>query len=126
MRRIIDLEVPAGSGAAQVLLSLWEGSHEIKVEAPEPKKKAAGGFFSRKADDDEDDDDEPEDVRTAIVKPTAALADLVVSVDTKPEGKGKKASPSKVRVTIVVNAAGKGSASAVQLKSGAVPVNAEF
>ncbi|KAK4703944.1 hypothetical protein P7C70_g2266, partial [Phenoliferia sp. Uapishka_3] len=124
VRRIIDLDVPAGSGSAQVLLSLWEGSHEIKVEAPEAKKKP--GFFSRKADDDEDEDDEPEDVRTAIVKPVKALADLVVSVETKPEGKGKKTAPSKVRVTIVVNAAGKASASAVQLRAGAETVSAEF
>ncbi|KAL8278994.1 hypothetical protein RQP46_008663 [Phenoliferia psychrophenolica] len=123
VRRIIELEVPVGKGPEQVLLSLWEGSHEIKVEAPEAKKKA--GFFSRKADDDEEDDDEPEDVRTAIVKPTKALADLVVAVETKPEGKKAK-SPSKVRVTIVVDAAGKGSATATQLRAGAPTVTATF
>lgn len=124
VRRIVDFDVPAGSGPSEVLLSLWEGSHEVKVEAPEPKKKA--GFFSRKADEDEEDDDEPEDVRTAIVKPTKAVADLVVAVETKPEGKGKKGVPAKVRVTIVVDAAGKGSATAVQLRSGAQPTSAQF
>ncbi|KAI5480491.1 protein of heat shock protein 70 family [Pseudohyphozyma bogoriensis] len=120
LRRILELPIPAGSGSAEVLLSLYEGSPEVKVEAPPPKKSK--GFFSRSNDDD-DEDDEPEDIRTALVNPEAALGDLVVKVDTKAE---KGAEAAKVRVTIVVEATGKGTATAVQLKSGAAPVTIQF
>lgn len=119
LRRIIDVEVPAGSGAAQVLLALWEGSHEIKVELPTKKSK---GFFSRSKDEDEEDEDEPEEVRTALIKPEHQVADLIIAVDAKKKGK----SVPRVRVTLVVNAGGDGSVSAVQLIEGAVETRTEF
>nr|WKJ30261.1 Hsp-4 [Glaciozyma antarctica PI12] len=124
LRRIIDVDVPAGSGAAQVLLALWEGSHEIKVE--QPAKKSKGGFFSRSKDEDEDDEDEPEEVRTALIKPEHQVADLVISVDAKPVVKGKAKSVPKVRLTLVINVGGSGSVSAVQLVDGAVETTTEF
>ncbi|KAM0752239.1 actin-like ATPase domain-containing protein [Meredithblackwellia eburnea MCA 4105] len=127
VRRIVDLEIPAGS--TQVLVSLWEGAHEIKVEKPEPKAKkteSAGGvagFFGKKKEveeDDEDDEDEDEETRTAVVKATHALADLTVNVDSS------KTPAPKVRVTIIVDANGKGTATGVQLKSGAETASAQF
>lgn len=124
LRRIIDVDVPAGSGAAQVLLALWEGSHEIKVE--QPAKKSKGGFFSRSKDDDDEDDDEPEEVRTALIKPEHQVADLIISVDAKPVVKGKAKTVPKVRLTLVVKVGGSGSVSAVQLVDGAVETTTEF
>ena len=109
---------------SQVLLALWEGSHEIKVE--QPAKKSKGGFFSRSKDDDDEDDDEPEEVRTALIKPEHQVADLIISVDAKPVVKGKAKTVPKVRLTLVVKVGGSGSVSAVQLVDGAVETTTEF
>lgn len=126
---MIDIPVPTGSSAAQVLISLWEGSHEIKSEAPPPKSKP--GLFSRvtgigaKDEDDEEDDEEPEDIRTASVVPENQIGELVVKVETKPAAGSK--GPARVRLTIIVESSGKGTATAVQLlKSGAETVTLSF
>lgn len=125
LRRVLDVEVPSGSGKAQVLLSLWEGTHEVKVVAPVKKAKASGGFFSRATapkEDDEDEEDEEDDVRTAIIRPNHAVVDVIVDVDTKVV---KKEVP-RVRVTVCVDVGGHGSIAAVQLVEGAENVYAEF
>lgn len=125
LRRIVDLDIPAS--ATQVLVSLAEGQHSIKVEQP-PKKevKKSGGFFSRsKPEDDEDDEDDEEDeIRTSIVESKKALADLVVDVDGSK--KGPKGKSTKVRVSVVVVVGGKGTVSAIQLVDGAKEVSKEF
>lgn len=124
MRRIIEVEVPAGTGSAQVLLSLWEGVNSIKVESPVKKAKSGGGFFGLGASKDEDEDeDEEEDTRTAIVTPKSPLADLVIDVENKVVG--KKAVP-KVKITLIVDASGKGSVEAIQLRDGAVAAKKQF
>lgn len=120
-RRIIEVPVPAGSGSASILLSLWEGINEIKVEAPVKKVKSSGGFFSRASKDEEEEEDEEEDTRTAVVTPKSALADLVVNVENKVVG--KKSVP-KVKITLIVDAAGKGSVEAGQ--EGAEAVKKSF
>ena len=106
LRRIIDIAVPAGSSTSSVLLSLTEGTHSIKVE--DPAKKAKAGFFSRAKNDDEDEDDEPEEIRTAIITPASVgLVDVEVPVTLS-----KQSAP--VRVTLVVDAEGRGTVVAQQ------------
>jgi heat shock protein 1/8 len=124
LRRIFELPVPAGTGSAQILLSLSEGINEVKVEVPEKKAKSGGGFFSRASkDEEEDEEDEEEEVRTKVLRATKALTDLVVDVDAN---KGKAKSAPKLRVTVVVEVGGKGTISAVQLVDGAKVASASF
>ncbi|GAA5981941.1 hypothetical protein JCM10908_004678 [Rhodotorula pacifica] len=122
-RRIVDIPVESDA-TSEVIIALWEGEPYVKVTSPETKVEKAkgavasaiGGVFNAvknatgvngNADDDEEDfsDEEEEDIRTAEVRATKAIADLVVPIDT-----AKK--DAKVRVTIVVNKGGKGHISA--------------
>lgn len=129
-RRIIDLNVPTDSSAKEVVLALWEGESYIAVTPRETKVEQAKGYLSSMAsavkgavvgkDEDEfSDEEEDEDIKTVAVRPTQAIADLVVPVDTKKAGK-------KVRVTLVVDANGKGSIEAKQLVDGAKSVETTF
>ncbi|ORY92717.1 Hsp70 protein-domain-containing protein [Leucosporidium creatinivorum] len=121
-RRIIEFPISSSSGS-QLLLSFSEGEESVKVEAPPPKPAKKAGWFGGKKDEDEDEDeeDEEEEVRTLVAKPTKALADLVVDVDSKAAKKGLK-----VKVTIVVVEGGKGTVTAVQTVEGAKVAQATF
>lgn len=88
-RRLIEL--PARDKA---LVSLWEGSHDVHVEAPPPREKTDD-------DDSEEEDDEDEEIRTAFVRPTQVIAEVVVDV-----------ADDRVGLTIEIDAAGKGSLTA--------------
>lgn len=118
LRRIVDVQVPNGSGASSVILSLAEGTPSIKIDLPVKKSK---GFFSRASkDDEEDEDEEPEEIRTAIVTPApVGLAELTVEVILGKESE-------KVRITVVVDAEGRGSVSAKQLREDAVEATGTF
>lgn len=130
-RRIIDLNLPSDSSAKEVVLALWEGEAYIKVTPRETKVEAAKGYLASmasavkgavagKAEEDEfSDEEEDEDIKTVEVKPTQAIADLVIPVDSKKANK-------KVRVTLVVDSNGKGSIEAKQLVEGAQPVSKDF
>lgn len=132
-RRIVDLNVPADTSAKEVVLALWEGEAYVKVTPRETKVEQAKGLLSSMAsavkgavgagakDDDEfsDSDEEEEDIKTVEVKPTQAVADLVVPVDATKADK-------KVRVTLVVDSNGKGSIEAKQLVDGAKSVETTF
>ncbi|GAA6012336.1 hypothetical protein JCM11491_007098 [Sporobolomyces phaffii] len=132
-RRIVDLAVPADKAAKEVVLALWEGEAYVKVTPRETKVEQAKGLLSSmasavkgavggaKKDDDEfsDSDDEDEEIKTVEVKPTQAIADLVIPVDATKADK-------KVRVTIVVDSNGKGSIEAKQLVDGAKSVETQF
>ncbi|GAA5909834.1 ribosome-associated complex protein SSZ1 [Sporobolomyces salmoneus] len=130
-RRIIDLNVPADTSASEVVLALWEGESYVKITPRETKVEQAKGLLSSMANavkgavgagkDEEfsDSEDEEEDIKTVEVKPTAAIADLVVPVNSKK-------TDSKVRVTLVVDSNGKGSIEAKQLVDGAESVSKTF
>ncbi|GAA5967660.1 hypothetical protein JCM3765_005843 [Sporobolomyces pararoseus] len=129
-RRIIDLNLPADASASEVVLALWEGEAYIKVTPRETKVEQAKGLLSSMAnavkgavgagnDEDYSSDEEEEDIKTVEVKPTQAIADLVIPVDSKKTDK-------KVRVTLVVDSNGKGSIEAKQLVDGAKSVEASF
>lgn len=110
LRRIFDLG--AAGAASQLLVALFEGTHEVVSVPPAPKPaKKAGWFGGKAADDDEEDDDEPEDVKESRYEAKAQLAELVV--DVAQAAKGKPA--AKVRVTVTVDVGGKGSVSASQV-----------
>ncbi|GAA6062100.1 hypothetical protein JCM10212_002350 [Sporobolomyces blumeae] len=133
-RRIIDVNVSTDAqSTGEVVLALWEGEAYVKVAPAETKMDKAKGYLSSMVDaakgavgvgakdDDEfsDDDDEDEDIRTVEVKPTQAIADLVVPVDAAKSDK-------KVRVTLVVDSNGQGSIEARQLVDGAKSVEKAF
>lgn len=128
-RRVLELEVPAGSGSAEVLLALAEGSTSIESSVPPKKEKAKAGLFSRLTggakdeDEDDDEDDEPEEVKSVVTKPTKQIAELVVAVDQSAPKGGKAA---KVKLTITVDSTGKGEVKAVQLKDGAKEAKSTF
>lgn len=93
-RRIVEL--PYAKDASNVKIPIYEGSEEVHVEAPPAaEKKASNGDAG--SDDDYSDDEEEEETRTAYVKPTTQLANVVVPV----KGAGT------VRVTIIVDKEGK-------------------
>ncbi|BGP15863.1 hypothetical protein JCM10213_005651 [Rhodosporidiobolus nylandii] len=132
-RRIVDLPIESDS-VKEVVLALWEGESYIKVTPPQSKIEAAKGAIAGAAssllnaaknavgageDEDEFSDEEEEDIRTAEVKPTKAIADLVIPVDASKKD-------AKVRVTIVVEKGGKGHVEAVQLVDGAQTVKKDF
>merc|ERR1712093_171735 len=85
-RRIVELPFP--SSAKSVKLSLSEGEESIHVQAGE--KRAPSG-------DEDDEDEDEEDVRTKAIKPTSALAELVVKVSP-----GKSAKENLVKLTVIV------------------------
>lgn len=122
-RRIVDIPVESDA-TSEVIVALWEGEPFVKATSPESKvekakgavasaiggvfnavKNAAGVNGNAENDEEEFSDEEEEDIRTAEVRATKAIADLVVPLDT-----AKK--DAKVRVTIVVNKGGKGHISA--------------
>ncbi|GAA6012981.1 hypothetical protein JCM10207_008402 [Rhodosporidiobolus poonsookiae] len=134
-RRIVDLPLESDT-VAEVVLALWEGEPFVKVTPAETKleqaKGAVAGALSgvfdaaKKAvgagaadEDDFSDEEEDEDIRTVEVRPTKAVADLVIPVDASQKGK-------KVRVTIVVERDGKGHVEAHQLVDGAKSVEKAF
>ncbi|GAA5906046.1 hypothetical protein JCM6882_003544 [Rhodosporidiobolus microsporus] len=130
-RRIVDLPLESDTGN-EVVLALWEGESYIKVTPPQSKVEQAKGALAglvdaakkavgAGADDEEDEfsDEEEEDIRTLEVKPTKAVADLIVPVDASQKGKG-------VRVTIVVDKEGKGHVEAHQKVEGAKSVEKDF
>jgi molecular chaperone DnaK (HSP70) len=130
-RRIIDLNLPSDTSASEVVLALWEGEAYIKVTPRETKVEQAKGLLSSmanavkgavgagNADDEFSDEEEEEDIKTVEVKPTQAIADLIIPVDSKKSDK-------KVRVTLVVDSNGKGSIEAKQLVDGAKSVEKTF
>lgn len=95
------LEVTAP--ANEVVLSLWEGEHSIKVEQPAPK--ASNGD----AADDDDDDFEEEPTKAAECKAVKNLTNLSVRINAQDD------KTSTVRVTLQVALDGKGSISARQV-----------
>lgn len=86
VRRIV--EVPTSGESA--LLSLWEGSESIHVEAP--PAKPAGKQAANDDDSEDEEDEEEEETRTKIITPTSQLAELNVPVK-----KGEK-----VTLTVVI------------------------
>lgn len=135
-RRIVDIPVETDA-KSEVIVALWEGEHYVKVTAPESKvEKAKGAVASAVSgvfnavknatggangeDEDEfSDEEEEEDIRTAEVRATKAISDLVVPVNAAVKD-------AKVRVTIEVNKGGKGTISAHQLVDGAKTVEKSF
>lgn len=94
-RRIVEL--PYAKDASSVKIPVYEGSEEVHVEAPPPKEKKASNGDAGSDDDFSDDEDEEEETRTAYVKSTTQLANVVVPV----KGAGT------VRLTIIIDKDGK-------------------
>ncbi|GAA5825788.1 hypothetical protein JCM11251_000369 [Rhodosporidiobolus azoricus] len=129
-RRIVDLPLESDT-VSEVVLALWEGEAYIKVTPAETKLDKAKGMLgglvdaAKKAvgaadeEDDFSDEDEDEDIRSVEVKPTKAVADLIIPVDASQKKKG-------VRVTIVVDKEGKGHVEAHQLVDGSKSVEKDF
>ena len=105
-RRIVDL--PFGKDSKSVLLSLHEGKEEVHVEPAAQKAPAAKG------DDSDDEDEEEEDTRTLVIKPTSALAELVVKTSA-----GAKKEENVVRLVVIVRKDGKMEIEARQATEGA-------
>lgn len=89
-RRIVEL--PYAKDASNVKIPVYEGQEDVHVEAP-PAKAAKPANGDAGSDDDFSDDEEEEETRTAYVKPTTQLANIVVPV----KGAGT------VRLTIIVD-----------------------
>lgn len=125
VRRIVELEGP--KGASEVLLSLWEGSHEVLVEKPE--KVAANGNAKKGGDDaddeDEDEEEEEEEIRTAFVKPTAALIDIKAPFSAS-KVKPKSKETSRIKIAVTVDRELKGTIEARQNVDGVEAVKASF
>lgn len=119
-RRTIDVQVPEGDKESTVVLSLWEGKHEIKVE--EPAKKTNG----KKAADSEDESEDEQPTRTPVVKADRQLVDLSLKVDATLKGEGARAATRSIKITLVVGKDGKGKVTALQNKKGAEAFTAEF
>ncbi|GAA5997808.1 ribosome-associated complex protein SSZ1 [Rhodotorula paludigena] len=133
-RRIVDVPVESDA-ASEVVVALWEGEGYVKVTPPQSKLDQAKGALAGAAasvvdavkkatgtadeDDFSDDEEEEEDIRTAEVRATKAVADLVVPVDASKKD-------ARVRITVVVDAQGKGHIEAHQLVDGAKSVEKDF
>ncbi|BGP47858.1 Hsp70 protein that interacts with Zuo1p [Rhodotorula kratochvilovae] len=134
-RRIVDLPLESDT-THEVLVALWEGEPYVKVTPAETKVEAAKGAVAgavgslfgaaKKAvgaggddEDDYSDEEEEEDIRSAEVRATKPIADLVVPVDASKKD-------ARVRVTIVVDKGGKGHLEAHQLVEGAKSVTKDF
>ena len=116
-RKTMELQVPEGAASIEVVLSLWEGKHSIKVE--EPVAKPANGKKAPTAaagsDDDEDEDEEEEEpVKSLESRAVNRLVDLVLKVDGSKSGKGRHEATTPVKVTVVVGKDGSGSLSGQQ------------
>jgi heat shock protein 1/8 len=96
VRRIVQL--PVAKGAKDVVLSLWEGQYDVKVEVEKPAANG-GANGSHKDDEEEEEEEEEEEKRTLIIRPTGLLA------ETKFATEGK----DKLKVTIIIGNDLKGS-----------------
>lgn len=104
-RRVFDLPL-ASTAAGKVVLDLWQGEPDVKVEAP-PTKAPNGKKSGYESEEDSEDEEEPR--RISIVKPTSAIAhlDLTDLVAGAKSGKTKT-----VSLELTVEEDGKGSWSA--------------
>ncbi|GAA99381.1 uncharacterized protein L969DRAFT_93840 [Mixia osmundae IAM 14324] len=119
-RRIVDLPLATGSGPAHVDIALWEGRHELKKEQ-----------VSVEADEDDEEEEEPEELTTAFVRAKTQLAHLSVPVDATPVKSGKKTSAksknvARLRLTVIIDASGKGTLQAKQNLDDAQAVETHF
>jgi len=82
VRRRVTL--PAAKGVSRVVLELWEGRDEVRVDKAEkvPREKIDGEDDD---DDDEYDEDEPEDVKTPVTVRETVLGALELAPK---DGKG--------------------------------------
>jgi heat shock protein 1/8 len=98
-RRVVEL--PVAAGAKEVVLSLWEGEYDVKVEKPTPAAAngAPNGSHKTGGEDEDEEEEEEEERRYRIVRPIGLLAETKVPTEGR----------DKIKVTVIIGNDARGS-----------------